>query len=71
MAASRWLECLTGKSFLAPSRRRRRMEESITARYENLGLQETAFFDPQREAWGFGAHLALFRIDRETGTPTR
>jgi carbon-monoxide dehydrogenase large subunit len=33
------------------------------------GLQETAFFDPKREAWGFGAHLALVRIDRETGTP--
>jgi carbon-monoxide dehydrogenase large subunit len=33
-----------------------------------LGLQETAFFDPKREAWGFGAHLALVRIDRETGT---
>ena len=35
-----------------------------------LGLQETAFFDPKREAWGFGAHLALVRIDRETGIPT-
>src|SRR3989442_15995799 len=35
-----------------------------------LGLQETVFFDPKREAWGFGAHLALVRIDRETGTPT-
>ena len=34
------------------------------------GLQETAFFDPRREAWGFGAHLALVRIDRATGTPT-
>jgi aerobic carbon-monoxide dehydrogenase large subunit len=34
-----------------------------------LGLQETVFFDPKREAWGFGAHLALVRIDRETGTP--
>jgi aerobic carbon-monoxide dehydrogenase large subunit len=34
------------------------------------GLQETAFFDPKREAWGFGAHLALVRVDRETGTPT-
>ena len=35
-----------------------------------LGLQETAFFDPRREAWGFGAHLAVVKIDRETGTPT-
>jgi carbon-monoxide dehydrogenase large subunit len=34
------------------------------------GLNETAFFDPRREAWGFGAHLAMVRIDRETGTPT-
>jgi carbon-monoxide dehydrogenase large subunit len=34
-----------------------------------LGLQETAFFDPRREAWGFGAHLCLVRIDRETGEP--
>jgi carbon-monoxide dehydrogenase large subunit len=33
------------------------------------GLQETVFFDPQREAWGFGAHVALVRIDRETGEP--
>ena len=34
------------------------------------GLQATAFFDPRREAWGFGAHVALVRIERETGTPT-
>jgi carbon-monoxide dehydrogenase large subunit len=34
------------------------------------GLQETVFFDPQREAWGFGAHVALVRIDCETGEPT-
>jgi len=34
------------------------------------GLQETAFFDPRREAWGFGAHVCLVRIDRETGKPT-
>ena len=34
------------------------------------GLQETAFFDPKREAWGFGAHVAVVRIDRETGKPT-
>jgi aerobic carbon-monoxide dehydrogenase large subunit len=34
------------------------------------GLQETTFFDPKREAWGFGAHLALVRIDRQTGAPT-
>jgi aerobic carbon-monoxide dehydrogenase large subunit len=31
------------------------------------GLQETAFFDPKREAWAFGSHVALVRIDRETG----
>jgi len=34
------------------------------------GLQETAFFDPKREAWGFGAHVAVVRIDRETGKLT-
>ena len=34
------------------------------------GLQETAFFDPKREAWGFGAHVASIRIDRDTGIPT-
>ena len=34
------------------------------------GLQETVFFDPGREAWGFGAHVALVRIDHETGKPT-
>ena len=33
------------------------------------GLQETVFYDPRREAWGFGAHVALVRIDRETGEP--
>jgi carbon-monoxide dehydrogenase large subunit len=31
------------------------------------GLQETAFYNPKREAWGFGAHVAVVRIDRETG----
>ena len=34
------------------------------------GLQETAFFDPNREAWGFGAHVALVRIDADTGALT-
>src|SRR4029077_19036066 len=34
------------------------------------GLQETVFFDPRREAWGFGAHVAMVHIDRETGKPT-
>jgi aerobic carbon-monoxide dehydrogenase large subunit len=34
------------------------------------GLQETVFFDPGREAWGFGAHVALVSIDRDTGQPT-
>jgi carbon-monoxide dehydrogenase large subunit len=32
-----------------------------------IGLQETAFFDPKREAWGFGTHVALVSIDRDTG----
>jgi aerobic carbon-monoxide dehydrogenase large subunit len=34
------------------------------------GLQETAFFDPKREAWGFGSHVCVIRIDRDTGEPT-
>jgi aerobic carbon-monoxide dehydrogenase large subunit len=34
------------------------------------GLQETAFFDPKREAWGFGTHVCSVRIDRDTGRPT-
>jgi carbon-monoxide dehydrogenase large subunit len=34
------------------------------------GLQETVFFDPGREAWSFGAHVTLVRIDRDTGEPT-
>jgi aerobic carbon-monoxide dehydrogenase large subunit len=35
-----------------------------------LGLQETVFYDPKREAWGFGAHVALVSIDRDSGIPT-
>jgi carbon-monoxide dehydrogenase large subunit len=33
------------------------------------GLQETVFYDPKREAWGFGCHVAVVRIDRDTGQP--
>jgi aerobic carbon-monoxide dehydrogenase large subunit len=35
-----------------------------------LGLQETVFFDPKREAWGFGTHVALVSIDRDSGMLT-
>ena len=35
-----------------------------------VGLHETCFFDPRREAWGFGAHVCMVSIDRETGKPT-
>jgi carbon-monoxide dehydrogenase large subunit len=35
-----------------------------------LGLQETVFFDPRREAWGFGTHVALVSVDRESGALT-
>jgi len=35
-----------------------------------IGLQETCFFDPQREAWGFGTHIAMVSIDRDTGKLT-
>ncbi|HUZ78655.1 MAG TPA: xanthine dehydrogenase family protein molybdopterin-binding subunit [Chloroflexota bacterium] len=34
------------------------------------GLQETAFFDPRREAWSFGCHIALVQVDRATGQLT-
>src|SRR5258705_5649300 len=34
------------------------------------GLQETAFYDPKREAWGFGTHIASVSIDRDTGKMT-
>ncbi len=34
---------------------------------EEPGLEATAFFKPESETWGFGAHLAAVRIDRETG----
>jgi carbon-monoxide dehydrogenase large subunit len=37
---------------------------------EEPGLAETAFFDPKREAWGFGTHVAMVRIDRDTGAST-
>ena len=32
-----------------------------------IGLQETAFFDPKREAWGFGTHISVVSVDRDTG----
>jgi carbon-monoxide dehydrogenase large subunit len=35
-----------------------------------IGLQETVFFDPKREAWGFGTHVAFVSIDRDTGKLT-
>ena len=35
-----------------------------------IGLQETAFYDPKREAWGFGTHIASVSIDRDTGKLT-
>ena len=30
-------------------------------------LEASEMFDPQREMWPFGTHLAVVRIDRETG----
>jgi carbon-monoxide dehydrogenase large subunit len=35
-----------------------------------IGLQETSFFDPRREAWGFGTHIAVINIGRDTGKLT-
>jgi carbon-monoxide dehydrogenase large subunit len=31
------------------------------------GLQETVFFDPRRDSWGFGAHICMVTIERESG----
>ncbi|MBV9120721.1 MAG: xanthine dehydrogenase family protein, partial [Chloroflexi bacterium] len=31
------------------------------------GLQETVFYNPKREAWPFGTHIAYVSINRETG----
>ena len=31
------------------------------------GLQESATFDPRRESWGFGSHVAMVSIDANTG----
>jgi aerobic carbon-monoxide dehydrogenase large subunit len=33
-------------------------------------LEASEMFDPQREMWPFGTHLALVRIDRDTGRVT-
>jgi len=35
-----------------------------------VGLQETCFFLPGREAWGYGAHISAVSIERETGKLT-
>jgi carbon-monoxide dehydrogenase large subunit len=35
-----------------------------------VGLQETCFFHPGRDAWGFGAHVAMVGVERETGRLT-
>ncbi|HEV7665574.1 MAG TPA: xanthine dehydrogenase family protein molybdopterin-binding subunit [Chloroflexota bacterium] len=34
---------------------------------DEAGLEATAFFTPEGEVWGFGAHVALLEIDRDTG----
>jgi carbon-monoxide dehydrogenase large subunit len=34
---------------------------------EEAGLEATAFFSPESEAYGFGAHIALVEIDSDTG----
>ena len=34
---------------------------------EEPGLEATAYFDNKTEAWPFGTHIAVVRIDRETG----
>jgi carbon-monoxide dehydrogenase large subunit len=34
---------------------------------DSIGLEASEMFDPKREMWPFGTHLAVVRIDRETG----
>jgi carbon-monoxide dehydrogenase large subunit len=34
---------------------------------EPIALEASEMFDPKREMWPFGTHLAVVRIDRETG----
>ena len=34
---------------------------------EEPGLEASELFDPQRDMWPFGTHIAVVRIDRETG----
>jgi carbon-monoxide dehydrogenase large subunit len=34
---------------------------------EEAGLEATAFFSPESECYGSGAHVAMVRIDRDTG----
>ena len=49
-------------------------KEIASAAYAGNGhsaeLDVTEMFDPQREMWPFGTHLAVVRIDRETGRVT-
>jgi carbon-monoxide dehydrogenase large subunit len=37
---------------------------------ETPGLEEHELFDPGREQWPFGTHLAVVHVDRETGAVT-
>jgi len=37
---------------------------------ETPGLEEHELFDPGREQWPFGTHLAVVRVDRDTGAVT-
>jgi carbon-monoxide dehydrogenase large subunit len=34
---------------------------------DSIALEASEMFDPKREMWPFGTHLAVVRIDRETG----
>jgi aerobic carbon-monoxide dehydrogenase large subunit len=34
---------------------------------EEIGLEATTYYDPKAEMWPFGTHLAMVRIDGETG----
>jgi carbon-monoxide dehydrogenase large subunit len=51
----------------APARHVTWKDIAAIAHAGSSGLQASEAFDPQREMWPFGTHLAIVRIDRETG----
>jgi carbon-monoxide dehydrogenase large subunit len=50
-----------------PSRRVTWKEVVDSAYAESIALEANESYDPQREMWPFGTHLAVVLVDRETG----